>query len=109
MVECRHDLLAPVRKREPGLHAVEARALRPQRLRRALRMDDATACGHQVDRAGLDHRMRTDTVAMLDRALEQISNCGEDDVRVRPDVHALPGRKPGRPELSDEDAPPDHR
>ena len=72
-------------------------------------MDDPAARGHQVDRAGLDHRVRADAVAMLDRAFEQIGDRGEVDVRVRPDVHALAGRKPRRAELVDEDERADHR
>ena len=46
---------------------------------------------------------------MLDRAVEQIGDGGEVDVRVRADVHALAGRQPRRAELVDEDERPDHR
>ena len=38
---------------------------------------------------GLDHLARAEAVAMLDRAVEQIGDGGEVDVRVRADVHAL--------------------
>ena len=71
-------------------------------------MDDAAAGCHQVDRAGLDHLMRADAVAMLDRAVEQISDRREIDVRMRAHVHALSGRKPRRAELVDEDEGPHH-
>ncbi len=50
-----------------------------------------------------------EAVAMLDRAVEQIGDGGEVDVRVRPDVHALARRQPRRAELVDEDERPDHR
>ena len=46
---------------------------------------------------------------MLDRAFEQISDGGEVDVRVGPDVHALARRQARRAELVDEDERPDHR
>ena len=72
-------------------------------------MDDAAAGGHQIDRAGLDHRVAADAVAMLDRAVEQIGDGGEVDVRVGADVHALARRQPRRAELVDEDERADHR
>ena len=72
-------------------------------------MDNPAARGHEVDRSGLDHRVAADAVAMLDRAVEQVSHGREVDVRVRADVHALAGREPRRPELVDEDERPDHR
>ena len=72
-------------------------------------MDDPTPRGHQVDRAGLDHCVAADAVAVLDRAVEQISDGGEIDVRMGADVHALAGREPRRAELIDEDERPDHR
>ena len=50
-----------------------------------------------------------DAVAMLDRAVEQIGDGGEVDVRMRPDVHALARRQPRRAEFVDEDERPDHR
>ncbi len=46
---------------------------------------------------------------MLDRAVEQIGDGGEVDVRVRAHVHPLAGIEPRRPELVDEDEWPDHR
>jgi hypothetical protein len=46
---------------------------------------------------------------MLDRALEQISDGGEIDVRMGPNVHALASRKASGAELIDEDERPDHR
>ena len=46
-------------------------------------MDDPAARGHQVDRAGFNDGAAADAVAMLDCALEQVSDRGEIDVRVR--------------------------
>ena len=40
---------------------------------------------------------------MQDLALEQIGHGREPDVRVRPHVHALPGRERDRPEVIEED------
>src|SRR5213078_2035324 len=81
----------------------------PKVVRRALRMDDATSRGHQVDRARRDHGVATNAVAMFDGAFEQVSDGGEVDVRVRADVHALARGQTRRPELVDEDERPDHR
>ncbi len=72
-------------------------------------MDDAGARGHQIDRAGADHLVGAQTVAVLDRAVEQIGDGGEIDVRVGADVHAAAGRQTGGAELVDEDERSDHR
>jgi hypothetical protein len=71
-------------------------------------MDDAAAGRHQVDRARLNHRMAADAVAVLDRALEQIGDRGEVDVRVRTHVHSPARREPRGPKLVDEDERADH-
>ena len=63
-------------------------------------MDDATTRGHQVDGAGLDHRVAANAVAMLDRALEQIGDGREVDVRVRAHIHALARRHRAGPNSS---------
>ena len=47
-------------------------------------------------------------IAVLDRAVEQISDGGEVDVRVRPHVHPLTGVEPRRAELVDENERADH-
>src|SRR5258705_6859431 len=109
MVEWGIEFLLAIGQSEPGLHAIEAWTGRADFFRRALRMDDAPARGHQIDRPGLDHLVRADAVAMLDRAVEQIGHGREIDMRVRADVHALAGWQPRRPELVDEDERPDHR
>ena len=67
------------------------------------------AGGHQIDRAGADHLVAADAVAMADRAVEQIGDGGEVDVRVGADVHALARRQARGAELVDEDERPDHR
>src|SRR5256885_3453774 len=71
-------------------------------------MDDPAPRGHQVDRARLDHLVRADAVAVLDRAYEQIGDGGEVDVRVRTHVHPLAGGQPRGAELVDEDERADH-
>ena len=50
-----------------------------------------------------------DAVAVADRAVEQIGDGGEVDVRMRADVHALARVEPGGAELVDEDEWADHR
>src|SRR3989337_2424742 len=72
-------------------------------------MDDAGSGGHQIDRARLDALVGPDRIAMLNGAVEQISDCGQIDVRMRANIHAVAGRQLRRPELVDEDEWPDHR
>ena len=76
-----------------GQIAVEAGSLRPQVVRAALRMHDAMSGGHPVHGAGLDALHRTQTVAVHQRALEQVRDGREADVRMRPDIDAAPGRQ----------------
>ena len=72
-------------------------------------MDDSGAGGHQIDRAWPDHLVGADAVAVADRAVEQIGDRGEVDVRVRANVHAAAGGQSRRAELVDEDERADHR
>src|SRR4030095_9967406 len=109
MLEGRLHLFLAIRQRQPGLHAIEARPALPHIIGRALRMDDALAGRHQVDRARLDPLARTDRIAMVDGAVEQIGDGGEIDMRMRPHVHAFAGHQLRRPEMVDEDKGPDHR
>src|SRR4029450_13147892 len=52
--------------------------------------------------------MAADAVAVLDRAVEQISDGGEVDVRMRADIHATARWQARRPELVAEDERADH-
>ena len=45
---------------------------------------------------------------MHDRAVEQVGDGGEPDMRMRPHVHALTGDELHRPEMIEEDKGPDH-
>ena len=63
-------------------------------------MDDALARGHQIDRARLDPWRDAERIAMVDRAVEQIGDGGEVDMRVRPDVHPLAGGSRAGPNWS---------
>jgi hypothetical protein len=71
-------------------------------------MDDAAAGGHPVDVAGPDDLVRSEAVAVLDRALEEVGDGGEVDVRVRAHVHALAGREGRRSHVVEEDERADH-
>ena len=68
-------------------HAIASRL--PRRGAGSLRVDDAAARGHPVDRAGLDRLHGAEAVAVHDLALEQIGNRREPDVRMRPDRRCL--------------------
>src|SRR3546814_3012680 len=88
---------------EPGLHPRNGRSGRALALRRALRMDDAAPCGHQIARARMDRRIGAEAVAMVDRAFEEIGQSRQVDMRVRAHVHALPDVEMRGAELVDED------
>ncbi len=96
-------------QREPGLDAGKLGADRAFGRRRALRMDDAAARGHQIDRAGLDRREGADRIAMVDRTGIEIGHRGEIDVRVRPHVDAGADIEPRRAHLVEEDEGTHHR
>src|SRR6185503_15069800 len=66
------------------------------------------AGGHQVHRAGRDLLDVAFAVAMHDRAVEQIGDGGEPDMRMRPHVHALAGDELHRAEMIEEDEGTDH-
>src|SRR3546814_816067 len=82
MFERRIDLFLPIGQREPGLHPRNGRSGRALALRRALRMDDAAPCGHQIARARMDRRIGAEAVAMVDRAFEEIGQSRSEERRV---------------------------
>ncbi len=72
-------------------------------------MDDAMAGGHQVHGAGFDPELRAERVAMFDRAVEQIGDGREVDVRVRAHVDAATRGELCRAHLVEEQERPHHR
>jgi hypothetical protein len=70
-------------------------------------MDDALAGRHPVDRAGLDPLHRAERVAVLDRAVEEVGEGGEADVRMGPHVVAGARIERHRAEVVEEDEGPD--
>ena len=108
MDECGVALLLLVRQRHPGLDPEQALP-GPLALRAcALRMHDAAAGPHPVDRTWLDGLLGAETVAVQDLAFEQVSDRRQVDVRVGTDVDALVGQELGRAHLVEEDERPDH-
>jgi len=73
----------------------------------AFGVNDAAPRGHPVDVARNDRLMRTEAVAVHDLAREQVRDGRQVDVRVRADVHALPGRQARRSEVIEEHERPD--
>ena len=63
---------------------------------------------HPVHRAGMDHLVGAEAVAVLELAAEEIGDGGEPDMRMRPHVDALAGQELRRPRLVEEDERPDH-
>ena len=61
---------------------------------RALRVHDAAAGRHPVDRAGLDALHDAEAVAVQHRALEQVGDRGQPDVRMRAHVVVVGRRAP---------------
>ena len=70
---------------------------------RAFRVDNAAACGHPVDVAGLDVLHGAQRIAMADAAFEQIGHGGQPDMWMRTHVHALTGGHRHRAYLVEED------
>src|SRR5207247_5126322 len=77
MAEARRALLLMLRKRDPRLQSPRARALRAQRLRRALRVNYAAPGDHPVHVAGADRLAHAEAVLVKDLALEEIGERGE--------------------------------
>ena len=84
---------------DPGLDPVYAAARVPQVVGGAFGMGDAAARAHPVHVTGFDPLDGAETVAMHERALEQIGHGRQADVRVRPDIEALAGRHLDRPHM----------
>ena len=101
--------LQPVGQRHPGLHAVERSALAACLLE-ALGVGDAAAGRHPVHFARPDRLFHGGAVAVHDLAVEQISDGGQADVRVRQNIGL--GRQSGRqilrPHAIKEDIWPHH-
>src|SRR5690606_4041003 len=103
MAEGGGHLLMLFRKRDPELQPVEA-AAGPAALRAApLRMDDATACRHQIDVTGINLLHRAKAVAMQDGAFKEIGHGGEADMRMRQDIQPLPRLEDGRAHVIEKD------
>ena len=103
VLERRRRVLERLRQRDPELQAVAAVRPAEQLLRRALGVDDAAPGRHPVDRAGLDPLHDAGRVAVHDRALEQVGERRQADVRMRPHVVVGAGRDVDRPEVVEED------
>ena len=103
MLERRRRVFERFRQRDPELQAVAAVRPADQLLGRALRMHDAAPRRHPVDGAGLDPLDDAGRVAMHDRAVEQVGQRRQADVRMRPDVVVGAGLDVDRPEVVEED------
>lgn len=101
-MELRRDFLSSLRQGDPSLNAVHALPGGAFGDRCAFRMCDAAPCGHLVDVAWAYDLHVAEIVAMFDRALEQVSNSGEADMRMRTYVHTLLWRKQGRAHVVEE-------
>jgi len=66
-------------------------------------MGDATAGGHEVDLARVDHLIGAERVAVLKLALQQVGHSGEADVRVGAHIDAAVGDEFGWPHLIEKD------
>ncbi len=95
------------RQADPELQPMIEIGLPPQVVGLALRMHDAAPGGHPVDRAGLDQLHAAQAVAMHHRALEQVGDRGQADVRMRPHVVVVAGLHGHRAEMVEEDERPD--
>src|SRR5260221_3642512 len=91
-----------LRHARPELQAVSAAARAAQLRRCALRVRDAAACGHPVDRAGLDVLHRADAVAVHELSFEKVGHRRQPDMRVRTDIGVLEGLELLRTEMIEE-------
>ena len=92
---------------DPELQAVAAVRAGRQVLGRALGVDDAAPGRHPVDGAGLDPLDHAGRVAMHHRAVEQVGERRQADVRMRADVVVGAGRDVDRAEVVEEHERPD--
>src|SRR4051794_16455639 len=104
---CRR-LLDRLWQRNPGLDAEQTIAVGAQRRVRALRMRDAASCGHPVHVARHDGLLGAQAVPMHDRAVKQIGNCCQADMRMGADIEPLAREELARPHLVEEDEGSDH-
>src|SRR5207244_2927048 len=88
VMELRPGFLIGSRQGNPELDAVQTLAVGAPVASGALRVDDAAPRRHPVDPSGTDDLVRTQTVAVHDLALEEISDRGKVDVWVRANVDA---------------------
>ena len=103
MLERRLHVLVRDGQRDPRLDAVHRLAGRALFVGRALRMDDAAAGGHPVDIAGDDLLHGAEAVAMHDRAVEQIGDGREPDMRMRAHVESRAGHERCGTDVVEED------
>jgi hypothetical protein len=101
--EGRLGLLVLQRQRGPQLQAVVDVARVAQVRRPTLGVHDAPPRGHPVDGARLDQLLGAQAVPVHHRAIEQVGDRREPDVRVRPDVVVDAGQFLGGAEVVEED------
>ncbi len=89
VVEIWCDVFVLGRKCNPDLEAVHVFGGVAEFIGGALGMNDATAGGHEVDGTGVNLDVCADGIAVKDSALDEVSEGGEANVRMREDVEIL--------------------
>src|SRR5437870_3455189 len=100
--ETRLSVFQSLRHARPELQAVGTAAHAAQLRRRALRMCDAAARGHPVDRARLDVLHRADAVAVHELSFEKVGHRRQPDMRMRTDIAVAEGLELLRTEMIEE-------
>src|SRR6056297_2324897 len=108
MLETGAPLFLRFRQRHPGLDTEELALTAPGGIARALRMGHTAPRHHPVDRAGMDHLIGAETVAMLKVAVKQVGHRTQPDMRMRAYIDALPGQKLRRAHLVEKAPRPHH-
>ncbi len=103
MVKCRFCFLIRLWQRQPQLQTVEAITFGLHLLALTLGVDDAFSGNHEIDRPGGDRQGIAQGVAVEHLALKQIGHRGQIDMRVRPHINTLAGRKFSRPHVIEKD------
>src|SRR6476620_460206 len=95
MRKVRVDLFLLGRHADPELQPVQRLAVAPVVGRGAFRVDDAAAGGHPVHRTGVNGGFDAEAVAMDHLAVIEVVEGRKADVRMRPDIEAMPALELG--------------
>jgi hypothetical protein len=104
----RIDILGAVRQGHPALNTMNMRTAGARGVRRPFGVHNASAGRHPVHIAGMYLPDITQTVTVFERAVEQISDRGQRNMRVRPHIDPDSGGELRRPQMIEKNKRPHH-